>query len=296
MFAPATRQRRKLRLALAGPSGSGKTYSALCMAAGLGGKVALVDTERGSASLYSDLVPFDVAEIEPPYTVGKYVAAIKSAGEAGYGVLVIDSLSHAWAGEGGILETVDAVQARGGNKFVAWGPAGKAQNELVNAILAAPMHVIVTMRSKQEYAVEQDARGKQTIRKLGMAPVQRDGLEYEFDVVLDIGQDHLARATGAGKDRTRLFAGQEPIALSAGDGARLLAWLDQGEAAGPSVADLRGTIGGALKLRGWTVAQVAAALARHDATTADGVPASARAELIQLLAGDPPAANSRPED
>lgn len=291
-FAPATRRRRKLRLALSGPSGSGKTYSALAVATGIGGRVALVDTERGSASLYCDVVAFDVCELEPPYTVARYVEAIRAASAAGYDVLVIDSLSHAWAGEGGILEQVDAVAARGGNKFTAWGGAGRQQNDLVNAILSAPCHVIVTMRAKQEYALEVDSKGKQTVKKLGMAPVQRDGLEYEFDVVLDIGQDHAARATAAGKDRTRLFTARDPAPLTAADGEALLAWLEQGDPAAVSVADLRGTIGGAMKLRGWSVAQVGALLATVGATRADDVPAADRVKLSQVLRGNPPPAAS----
>ena len=289
MFAKATRKRRKLRLALSGPSGSGKTWSALAVAKGLGKRIALIDTERGSASLYSTDYTFDVAELVPPYTTAKYIEAIKAASDAGYDVLVIDSFSHAWAGEGGILEQVDNAGARGGNKYVAWGAAGKSQNELVNAILAAPCHVIITMRSKQEYAIEVNAKGKQEIKKLGMAPVQRDGVEYEFDVVLDIGQDHTAKATAAGKDRTRLFADKDAVTLTEDHGKRLAAWLDEGEAEPPSVADLRGTIGGALKLRGWTVAQVAAVLAEYKATKADDVSPGDRETAILTLRGEPPA-------
>src|SRR5436309_1723879 len=116
-FSRATKKHARFRLALCGPAGSGKTLSALRVAAGMGGRVALIDTERGSASLYADRFEFDVLEIHPAYQPSKYAAAIKAAQAAGYEVLVIDSLSHAWAGEGGILETVDAAQAKGGNKF-----------------------------------------------------------------------------------------------------------------------------------------------------------------------------------
>ena len=226
-FRKATKHAAKLRLALCGPSGSGKTFSALRLAKGLGGKIAVIDTERGSASLYADAFNFDVLELAPPYQPSKYVAAIEDATNAGYDILIIDSLSHAWAGEGGILETVDDVQSRGGNKFTAWGPAGKAQNNMVNTILGCPLHVIVTMRSKQEYAIEVAPNGKQQIRKLGMAPVQRDGVEYEFAVVLDVNMNHEVSVGMAGKDRTGLFADKPPHLLSEADGKAIAAWMSQ---------------------------------------------------------------------
>lgn len=224
-FKPATKQLAKLRLALCGPSGSGKTYSALRVALGLGGKVAVIDTERGSASLYADRFAFDVLEIEPPYKPSKYVEAIQQAEAAGYDVLVIDSLSHAWAGEGGVLETVDETASKTGNKFTAWAPGTKAQNALINGVLNAKLHIIATMRSKQEYALEANHQGKMTPKKLGMAPVQRDGVEYEFAVVLDVGMSHEAGVGMSGKDRTGLFEGQPPKQLTEEDGKRIMAWL-----------------------------------------------------------------------
>ena len=289
-FAPATKKRAKLRLALSGPSGSGKTWSALRLASGLGGKIAVIDTERGSASLYSDAFRFDVCEIEPPYTPERYIEAIHTAEAAGYDVLVIDSLSHAWAGEGGILESVDARQSQGGNKFVAWGPATKSQNALINAILGSRCHLIATLRAKQEYAMEQDARGKQVIKKLGMAPVQRDGVEYEFGVVLDLTMDHRAGVVTAGKDRTRLFAGKEPAELTEEHGHALSAWLNSGEAEKPrevTAEDVRACIGVALKTGGWTTDQVRDALSRWSAKTAADVPAESRADAISLFHSPP---------
>lgn len=292
MFQPATKRRAKLRLALAGPSGSGKTWSALRVATGIGGKIAVIDTERGSASLYSDAFAFDVCEVEPPYTPAKYVAAIRGAEAAGYAVLVIDSLSHAWAGEGGVLESVDARQQAGGNKLVAWGQGTKDQNALVNAILGSGCDVIATMRSKQEYAIEPGHNGKTTVRKLGMAPVQRDGLEYEFAIVLDIGMDHLARVGVAGKDRTRLFAGQDAAMLTEADGQRLRAWLDTGAdpvaATGPTVEDVRDAIRAAMHAGGWDAAAVSAALAKWGAAKASDLPTpEARAEALALFRSPP---------
>lgn len=187
-FKPAQKLQKKLRMALMGPSGSGKTFTALQLATELAGdgKIALLDTERGSASLYSDRFTFDACELES-FNPQNYIDAIAAAAQAGYKVLVIDSLSHAWVGEGGVL---DQVNKRGGNSFTdGWGKVGTPlQNALLKAVLEAPMHVIATMRVKTEYAVEQDARGKSVPKRVGLAAVQRDGVEYEFDIigVLDI--------------------------------------------------------------------------------------------------------------
>lgn len=193
-FHPATKSRARARIALVGPSGSGKTYSALAIAAGLGKRVAVIDTERGSASKYAGLpgMPaFDVLELDT-FAPETYVAAIAAAGSAGYDVLVIDSLSHAWMGKDGALEQVDraAKRSQSGNSFAAWRDITPKHNALVDAMLACPCHLIVTMRAKTEYVMETNSRGKQEPRKIGLAPIQRDGMEYEFDVVGDITLDH----------------------------------------------------------------------------------------------------------
>lgn len=192
-FKKAERRRRKARIALDGPSGSGKTYSALRAAFAFGGRVAVIDTEHGSASLYAgespDGVPwqFDVMELTT-FSPDVYQRAVEEAGRAGYDVLVIDSLSHAWVGEGGALDIVDR---KGGNKFTAWKDVTPMQRRMVDAMLAAPCHVIVTMRTKMEYVLETNERGQQVPKKVGMAPVQREGLEYEFDVVADMDLAHI---------------------------------------------------------------------------------------------------------
>lgn len=227
MFKKAERKRSKLRLALCGPSGSGKTYSALQMAFGMGGKVALIDTENGSASLYSHLGEFDVCEIAPPFTVQKYIEAIKGAEQAGYDVLVVDSLTHAWAGQGGLLEEVDkrASSSKSHNSYAAWRDVTPMHNRLVDTILQSNLHMIVTMRSKTAYEMEKDANGKVAPVKKGMAPIQRDGLEYEFTVVLDLdNQKHVAEA---GKDRTGLFDGKVFVPTQE-TGKELIEWLDSG--------------------------------------------------------------------
>ena len=174
MFRKAERKQAKLRLALCGPSGSGKTYSALLIAQGLapGGKIALIDTERGSGELYADLTEYDVAPLEPPYTPARYIELIESAEEAGYDVLIIDSLSHAWTGEGGVLDMHDkaAAASRSGNSFAAWREVTPQHNQLVDAILGANLHIITTMRTKTAYDLVDDGRGKKKPVKIGLAP------------------------------------------------------------------------------------------------------------------------------
>ncbi len=183
----------KLRMALAGPSGSGKTYTALTLATALAGEkgVCVIDTERGSASKYADLFTFDVIDLDT-FSPLHYIEAIKAASDAGYSVLVIDSLSHAWNGPGGLLEMVENITKRNQNRssFNAWGEATPLQNRLIDAITRANLHVIVTMRTKTEYVVEQNERGKSAPRKVDTAPVQRADVEYEFDVYADLDIDN----------------------------------------------------------------------------------------------------------
>ncbi len=195
LFAKAVKHDAKLRLAIAGPSGSGKTYSALAIATGLGGPIAFVDTEHGSASKYADLFAFDVLELHAPYHPDKYIDAIQSAAQGGYKVIVLDSMSHAWNGEGGLLELVEQATKRQKtpNSYTAWGDVTPIQNRLIEAIVSANIHIIATMRSKQEYVQEKDERtGRNVIRKVGMAPIQRDGFEYEFDIFLDMDTENNA--------------------------------------------------------------------------------------------------------
>jgi hypothetical protein len=194
-FKRATKSQAKLRMAIMGPSGSGKTYTALTVATSLG-SVAVIDTEHGSASKYGDQFTFDVLELTD-YHPNHYIDAIQAAGEAGYDALVIDSLSHAWNGSGGVLEIVDKAAKRSDSKntFAAWRDATPLHNQLVEALLAVPLHLIVTMRSKTEYVLERDERGKMTPRKVGLAPVQREGMEYEFDVVAEMDMQNTLMVT-----------------------------------------------------------------------------------------------------
>ncbi len=195
MFEKAIKQEAKLRLALAGPAGSGKTYTGLLIAQTLakGGKVAVVDTEHGSASKYADLFDFDVMEMFPPFHPDRFIEAIQEAQKAGYSVVLLDSLSHEWSGTGGILDVIDQVAARSNSKntFAAWKQGTPLQNHLVDTIIGCELHVIATMRTKQDYVVELNERtGKNEPKKIGLAPVQREGFEYEFDVVINLDIDN----------------------------------------------------------------------------------------------------------
>lgn len=223
-FKRATRRAVRLKLAIQGPSGSGKSLGALALAAGLaeGGKVAVIDTENGSASLYGDRYVFDTLDLSPPYLTKKYLDAIEQAVEGGYKVLVIDSISHQWDGDGGILQRKDEADTRPNtNHWTNWGPFTKEHNRFRATLLSAPLHIIATMRSKMAYTQSEGTGGKKKIEKLGLQPLQREGMEYEFAVTWDVGMDHMAAGS---KDRTGLFG--EPCDLTNKNVAkRLLEWL-----------------------------------------------------------------------
>ena len=224
-FRKAERRKTKLRLGITGPAGAGKTYGALLIAFGLGGKIAMIDTENGSGDFYSELGEYDIANISAPYDVRKYLAAIHEAEEAEYDVIIIDSLSHAWAGDGGLLDMQGRIADSGrANSYTAWRQVTPLHNKLIEAMLTSSAHIIATMRSKTDYAQDKDDKGKTVIRKVGLAPVQRDGVEYEFGTVFDLGFNHLARVS---KDRTSLFDGQSFI-ITPEVGQKLKVWLDTG--------------------------------------------------------------------
>lgn len=193
MFTKAVKTEAKLRLAIAGPSGSGKTYTALAIGTALanGGRVAVLDTEHGSASKYADLFDFDVLNEVAPFHPDKVTAAIRDAAAAGYGVLVLDSMSHFWNGPGGMTDIVEDIsrRMRNPNSFAAWKDGTPIQQRMIESVVAAPLHIIATIRSKQDYILV-DKNGKQTPQKVGMAPIQRDGFEYEFDVFMDMDIDN----------------------------------------------------------------------------------------------------------
>lgn len=227
-FKKATKEKAKLRLAIFGPSGAGKTFSALRLSTGLGGSIAVIDTERGSASKYADRFGFDVLDL-PQKDIATYLAAIKAAGQAGYDVLIIDSLSHAWKE---LLEEVErlAKAKYKGNTWSAWSEGTPKQNKMVDAILSYPGHVIVTMRSKTEWTTEDTGNGKSKPVRVGLAPEQGKGIEYEFDLLMELSVDHVCHVI---KDRTGKF--QDAILEKPGEefGKQLADWLEIGEVPEP---------------------------------------------------------------
>lgn len=238
----AVRRGNKARVALAAPAGGGKTYTALTLAAELadGGDVLVIDTERGSASLYADQFDFQTIKWEPPYDPRELAKLIGELGDQ-FAVVVVDSLSHFWMGEGGTLDIVDAAGARArGNSYAGWKEGTPAQAEMVDAMLNSPAHVIVTMRSKTEYVLEQ-RNGKNVPTKVGMAPVQRDGIEYEFTVTCDLDIEHRLMV---GKTRCSVLAGKVYKPGHSGEMGKVLReWLDGAEDDAPPqpVTQLRPT-------------------------------------------------------
>lgn len=220
----ARRSATKLRLLLAGPSGSGKTWGALVLAKGLGGRTIVIDTEEGSSDLYDHLLDFSVIDLRPPYTPERYIDALKAAEAAGAEIIVIDSVTHCWSGDGGcldLLEDIAKAQFRG-NTWSAFSVITPRWRRFVDAVIHSPAHIICTGRSKTETAQSTDAGGRKRVEKLGMKLEARDGLEYEFTVCLDLIHDgHFATTS---KDRTGLFAG-DPKPLTEATGRRIAEWL-----------------------------------------------------------------------
>ena len=229
MFKKAEKSQSKLWLAIYGSSGSGKTMTSLRIAKGIGGKVALIDTERGSASKYSDRFDFDVCNLDDK-TIAGYSNAINSANGQGYETLIIDSLSHAWQELIAKVEIL-ARQKYNGNSFRAWAEGTPEQRTFINTILSFKGNVIVTMRSKTEWLVQENDKGKKVPSKVGLAPEQGKGIEYEFDVLLVLDDNNIGHVE---KDRSGKFQNQYIDKPSEQFGADLKAWLSVGKPLTPS--------------------------------------------------------------
>jgi hypothetical protein len=229
-FVPATKEQAKARVALAGPSGSGKTWTSLVLATVLAqdSRIAVIDTERGSASKYAGPFTFDRLNLYS-YDPRDLVKALAAAGSSGHGVVVIDSLSRFWGGTGGMLEIVDnaAKRSYGGNSFGGWKEARPIENDMIEAILGYPGHVIVTMRTKTAYEITKTDNGKTVPVKIGLQPEQRNGIEYEFDVVADMDLENNFTVS---KSRCPELSGRVVNRPGPEVGEMLLAWLSDGEA------------------------------------------------------------------
>lgn len=220
----AQRHQAKMKMALQGPSGSGKTMGALLIAYGLcqnWSKIAVIDTENYSASLYAHLGKYSVLNITAPFTPEKYIEAIKLCKDAGVEVIILDSISHEWDGSGGILDIHGNMT---GNSFTNWAKLTPRHNAFVQAILQSPVHIIATIRSKQDYVLS-ERNGKQIPEKVGLKGVTRDGMDYEYTLVLDLDIKHNAVAS---KDRTGLFMDKPEFKITPVTGEQILSWCQQG--------------------------------------------------------------------
>jgi len=219
----AQRKQAKIKLALQGVSGSGKTMSALLLASGMTdwSKIAVIDTENHSADLYAHLGDYSVLHLGSPFTPERYIKAIETCEQAKMEVVIIDSVSHEWEGQGGILNIHGNMD---GNSFTNWNKITPRHNAFVQKILQSSCHIIVTIRAKQDYVLS-EKNGKMVPEKVGLKGITRDGLDYECTIVFNIDIKHNAVAS---KDRTGLFADKPEGVISSGYGKRILKWCNSG--------------------------------------------------------------------
>jgi hypothetical protein len=230
------RKRVKTRLGIQGPSGSGKTYSSLLLAGGLTNgdysKVVIIDTEGGSSDLYSHLGNYNVLQLVKPFNPERYIEAISLCESAGMEVIIIDSLSHEWQGDGGIIDVHGNLP---GNSFTNWAKLTPRHNALVQSMLQSSCHIIGTLRTKMDYVL-QDKGGKLVPEKIGLAAVQRDDLSYEFTVLLDLDIRHNATAS---KDRTNLFSDKPPFIITKDTGKKILDFCNLGRSLEKAVKEIK---------------------------------------------------------
>ena len=227
-FVKATKEQIWLKVFLNAPSGGGKTYSALRLAKGIakacGSKIAAIDTENRRIRYYADEFDFDDMTMEAPYSPEKYIEAIQDAIDGGYKVLIIDSMTHEWTY---CLDLVNNMP--GTNTYTKWKTVTPRHDAFKENILQAPVHIIATVRGKDEYTLEEQ-NGRKVPKKVGLGYSQRDGLEFDYTVSLNLDQDtHRFQAT---KDNTHLFEGRYDV-LTEKDGEALYAWANQGTANAP---------------------------------------------------------------
>ncbi|MBT0548914.1 AAA family ATPase [Riemerella anatipestifer] len=225
---PSERKRAKIKMALQGSAGSGKTYSSLLLAQGLTNgdfsKVAIIDTENGSADLYAHLGNYNVLSMQPPFSPQKYVQAIEVCEKAGMEVIILDSISHCWD------YLLDYHSSLAGNSFTNWAKIKPLEKLFIDKILQSNAHVIATMRTKQDYVLNQKD-GKFIPEKVGLKAVQRDGLDFEFTLVFDVDIKHFAVAS---KDRTEIFMDKPEFIITSETGKKILDWCNSGKQEVPS--------------------------------------------------------------
>jgi len=222
----AERHQVKLRIGLSGPSGYGKSYSSLLLAYGITNdwsKIAIIDTENKSASLYSHLGEFNVLSLEGSFTPERYIQAIKLCEDSGMEVIIVDSISHEWQGKGGCLEIHEQL----GGRFQDWVRVTPRHNAFIDSIIQSKCHIITTSRRKVDYSLDKDGEGKTKVMKLGTKEITREGFEYELTVNFELLNDkHLVSAS---KDRTGLFSGKPEFIINSNTGKKLINWCTQGK-------------------------------------------------------------------
>lgn len=227
----AKRKQTKMRVAIQGVSGSGKTFSSLQLAYGLSSdftRIAVIDTETMSSTLYAHLGEYKVLPMIAPFTPESFIDAIETCEKERMDVIIIDSISHEWEGEGGVIDIHSSML---GNSFTNWSKVMPRHNALIQKILNSKCHIIVTMRSKHDYVLT-DKNGKSVAEKVGMKAVQKDGIEYDFTVLFELDGQHYAKCT---KDRTQIFSTLIPYGLNENSGQEMKRWCIEGE--GKSEAD-----------------------------------------------------------
>lgn len=235
----ATRKLIPVKIALIAPSGGGKTYGALRLATGMKeeleretgkkAKVLMANTEGARGEYYADEFDYDIVDIEAPHNPEKYVTLIQDAIDAGYNILIIDSSSHEWEGKGGCLE----LQQKAGGTYQSWAKVTPRHNRFIEAIADSPIHIIATMRGKDQYEIEKNDKGKTTVKKLGVGSKQREGFEYEFTATFMI--DQKTNMAEAQKDNTHIFDNETAVQLSEEHGRKLIKWANSGEGFAPTV-------------------------------------------------------------
>lgn len=229
----AVKKKQKLKLLLEGSSGSGKSYSALRLAKGLvgdKGKIVVLDTENGSASLYADRFDFYTIELKPPFSPNNYIMKLEEIEEFGADVCIIDSISMVWSGQGGCLE----MQSNLGGRFQDWAKVSPMYEKFINKVLQSDMHIICTARTKTDWSMDKDEKGKTTVTKIGLKTEARDGTDYTFTTVFRLNQNHVVTVS---KDRTSLFEGRDEM-ITEKTGEELKAWLNDGVIVKPKKQDL----------------------------------------------------------